>query len=353
MSRAPNASARLRIALTADPELPVPPRLYGGIERVVDLLARGLAERGHSVTLFAHRESSAPVPRVDWPGRRSDAPLDTVRNAAVLARRCLRGDFDLVHSFSRIAYLLPVLPLSLPKLMTYQRQVSPRSVHLGTMLSRGTLWFSAISRHMVRDVDSLGTWRLVFNGVALETYPCVDDPGPDAPLVFLGRIESIKGPDLAIEVARRSGRRLVIAGNVPPDHRGWFEREVLPHVDGDRIRYIGPVDDRQKASLLGAACALLMPIRWDEPFGIVMAEAMACGTPVIGLARGSVGEVVDHGLTGFVELGVDGMVEAVAALPAVSRRECRRRVERLFSEASVVDGYLEVYREMLESRGRS
>ena len=140
----------MKIAITADPELPAPPRHYGGIERIVDMLARGLVARGHDVTLFAHPESQSAGRLVAWPGRSSRSVRDTIRNAALLTRAVASGRFDLVHSFSRVAYLAPILLLSLPKLMTYQRAVSPRSVRAGHRLSRGTLAFTAISEWMMR-----------------------------------------------------------------------------------------------------------------------------------------------------------------------------------------------------------
>jgi glycosyltransferase involved in cell wall biosynthesis len=343
-------SGRLRIALTADPELPVPPLHYGGIERIIDMLARGLVARGHELTVFAHPDSVTAGRLIPWPGSASRSTLDSSRNAATLARHVLAKRFDLVHSFSRVAYLSPILPLPIPKLMTYQRQVSPRSILLGHALSRGTLWFSAISRWMMCGVEALGTWRLVFNGVPLEVFEFRPDLGPDAPLVFLGRVEEIKGPHLAIETARRVKLPLVIAGNVPREHRAWFEANIAPHVDGQRVVFRGPVNDSQKNELLGSARALLMPILWDEPFGIVMAEAMACGTPVLGLSRGAVPEIVEHGVTGFVAEDVDGLVAAAGRLQEINRAACRVRVERLFSDASTVDAYLAVYSEMLSAR---
>jgi len=217
-------------------------------------------------------------------------------------------------------------------------------------LSRGTLWFSAISRWMMQDVEEIGTWRLVFNGVPLATYKYRPDPGPGAPLAFLGRVEEIKGAHLAIEIAKRAGLPLVIAGNVPLEHRGWFDRNIAPHLDGERVTYLGTVNDAQKNALLGRALALLMPIQWEEPFGIVMAEAMACGTPVLGLARGAVPEVVEHGVTGFVSNDLDGLVGAVGRLGEIDRAACRARVERLFSDAAVTEAYLAVYRDMLTAR---
>ena len=340
----------LRIVITADPELPVPPRHYGGIERVVDMLVRGLVARGHEVTLIAHAGSEPACELVPYPGRSSLSRADTIANMLSVSRTLSGGGFDLVHSFGRIAYLLPVLPLRLPKLMTYQREVTPSSVRMGHRLSRGTLHFSAISRHMMDGVQGLGNWHLVYNGVPMAVYDFVSQVDPDAPLVFLGRIEHIKGTHVAIDVAKRTGRRLIIAGNIPDGHADYFEREVKPHLDGERITYVGPVDDRQKNALLGSAAAFLMPILWEEPFGIVMAEALACGTPVVGLRRGSVPEVVEDGVTGFVRDDVDGLVEAVGRVPGLKREACRRRAERLFSDHAVVEGYLGVYRQLLAGR---
>jgi glycosyltransferase involved in cell wall biosynthesis len=337
----------LRIAITADPELPVPPVLYGGIERIVDMLARGLVERGHAVTLFAHRDSRSVGRLAAWPGRSSVSKADTVRNAALLARHVFGGQFDLVHSFSRVAYMLPILPLSIPKLMTYQRAITRNSVVFGHRLARGSLDFSAISRFMMREVQDVGSWHVVSNGVPLATYPFRSAVAEDAPLVFLGRVEEIKGPHIAIEVARRAGVPLVIAGNIPSEHHGWFDLHIAPHVDGDLVRYIGSVDDAQKGALLGSAQAFLMPILWEEPFGIVMAEAMACGTPVIGMGRGAVPEVIEDGVTGFVVDTVDQMVAAVARASAIDRRAVRDRAERLYSDRAVVEGYIEIYDAMI------
>jgi glycosyltransferase involved in cell wall biosynthesis len=191
------------------------------------------------------------------------------------------------------------------------------------------------------------------NGVPLATYAFAERILPDAPLTFLGRIEEIKGPHCAIEVACRAGRKLILAGNVPLEHRPWFEARIAPHVDGDRIRYIGPVDDAQKSALLGASCALLMPILWEEPFGIVMAEAMACGTPVIGFRRGSVPEVVADGQTGFVVDTIEEMVVAIERISCISRAVCRARTESLYSDEVVTDGYLRIYEQLIARMRRN
>lgn len=339
----------MKIAITADPELPVPPRLYGGIERIVDLLVRGLVSRGHDVTLFAHPESSSAGRLVPWLGRISGSVADAAKNTLLLTRHIVGGRYDIVHSFSRVAYLMPILPLSVPKLMTYQRPISSRSVRLGHALSRGSMDFCAISHRMIEgDAGRIGRWHVVYNGVDMDTYKFVSAVPPDAPLVFLGRIEPIKGPHLAIELAKRAGASLVIAGNIPDEHSAFFDREIAPNIDAERVRYIGPVDDLQKNALLGSARALLMPILWEEPFGIVMAEALACGTPVLGFDRGAVPEVVDDGVAGFVRGELAGLVAAVGRLTEIDRRACRARAERLFSGDALVGGYTALYQQMRE-----
>ena len=175
---------RLSIALTADPELPVPPRLYGGIERIVDLLARGLAARGHKVTLFAHRDSASPGRLVPWPGGASRARIDTLRNAATLAAHVWRERFDVVHSFSRLAYLAPILPVGIPKIMSYQREISPRTTRLAYAASRGSLQFTAISRWMAESVKHIGQWRIIPNGIELGTYTFQPKVAANAPWRF-------------------------------------------------------------------------------------------------------------------------------------------------------------------------
>lgn len=335
----------MRIAITADPMLPVPPRLYGGIERIIDLLVRGLVDRGHDVTLFAHPDSDVPCRVVPYGGDDPRALVDVLRNTMSVSRLGIRQP-DVVHSFGRLAYLTALLPLSIPKIMTYQRDPSLPQIRRAVKLSKAqTLAFTGCSEHIAAKTRPLAPSYAVYNGVPLDVYDFEADVGDDAPLVFLGRIERIKGTHTAVEVACRTGRRLVIAGNVPddPEHRRFFEKQVEPHVDGDRIRYVGPVDDAEKNELLGRAAAFLMPIEWEEPFGIVMAEAMACGTPVIGTRRGSVPEVVDDGVTGFVGDTVDDLVGAVERIDELDRHATRARCEGTFSDRAVVESYLQVY----------
>ena len=334
----------LRIAITADPEIPVPPQQYGGIERIVDLLARGLSNRGHEVTLFAHADSTTPVQRVSWTGKTSGSVLSTVRNARTLAAAYAAGGFDVIHSFSRLAYLTPILPLRIAKVMSYQRKISPHTVRLAMGLAaRGTLRLVACSQQMIPRDLPCNAWSVVYNAVSLDAYRFRSTVPPDAPLVFLGRLEEIKGPHLAIQIARQSGRSLVLAGNIPSGHQSFFEKEIRPHLDDKFVRYIGPVNDAQKNELLGCAAALLMPILWDEPFGIVMAEAFACGTPVVAFLRGAAPEVVDHGVTGFLGRNLPELIDGVDRIGIIDRRSCRAVAEARFGAETMISNYLECY----------
>jgi glycosyltransferase involved in cell wall biosynthesis len=339
----------LRIAITVDPEIPVPPRLYGGIERIVDMLVRGLMDRGHDVTLFAHPESTMPCQLLPYPGSRSQNRIDTLANMWHVSKAVQRGHFDVLHSFARMAYLTPLLPLRIPKIMSYQRGVSPRSVRLGNLLAHGTLSFTGCAAHLIRRWESTDNFHVIYNGVPLQKYQCTTWVEPDAPLIYLGRVEEIKGVHLAVEVARKTGRRLIIAGNVPQaeHHERYFKERIHPYVDGKGIEYVGAVDDAAKNRLLGASSAMLMPLLWEEPFGIVMAEALACGTPVIGLRRGSLPEIVEHGVNGFVCESVDEMVSGMGRIAEIDRRACRRIAEEKFSDHVIVDCYERLYRQLV------
>jgi glycosyltransferase involved in cell wall biosynthesis len=342
----------MRIALTADPEIPVPPILYGGIERMIHGIAAGLVERGHDVTLFAHRASRAPCEIKPYPAENSRGMSDVLRNAWHVSTNVLGKGFDIVHSFGRLAYLAPILAARVPVLMSYQRPVTESRVRWATRLSGGRIGFAAVSRyHLAGAPVAFGRWFVVYNGVSENAYQFRQDIRDEAPLVFLGRMESIKGPHLAIEVAKKSGRHLVLAGNLSPgtQHEHYFATQVRPFVDGDQIQYVGPLDDAGKNELLGAGYAFLMPILWDELFGIVMAEALACGLPIIGMRRGAVPEIVEEGVNGFVCDSVDEMIAAVARIPSIDRRDCRRILEERFSERAMIEGYVTAYRELVDA----
>lgn len=343
----------MRILLVADPMLPVPPRLYGGIERIIARLAAELRARGHVVALAALGESIAPVDRLfPWPAVRVGHRLDTVRNALALRRAVSAFRPDVVHSFARLAYLLPLLPSRLPKIMSYQRDPGTRQTGPAARWARrGSLAFTGCSEHIAaRGRPGGGEWRAIPNFADLDVlYPDARPPAPDAPLVFLSRLDRIKGARLAIAIARRAGRRLILAGNradsgPDSDH---FEQELAPLIDGGDVSWVGPVDDVAKRELLASASAMLVPIQWDEPFGIVFAEALACGCPVISCPRGALPEIVEPGVTGFLIQNEDEGVAAVSRLGELNRVACRRAAEERFSPFAVTNRYESLYRELL------
>ena len=341
----------MKIAVTVDPYIPIPPEYYGGIERVVDFLVRGLLSRGHEVTLFAHPESRIESALVPYGVPPHVGRLARARELWQVGSRLYRSrdKIDLVHSFGRLAALLPVLPKrSLPKVQTYQRGALPRQgIRRAVALAGPSLGLTACATHMYSNQSFAGDWTTVFNGVDLDKFSFAPTVAPDAPLVFLGRIERIKGTHNAIAIAKAAGRRLLIAGNITD--RSYFDTVVAPEIDDETILYVGSVDDAQKNDLLGRAAALLMTIEWEEPFGIVMVEAMACGTPVIGFARGSVSEVVCDGVNGFIVRDVGEATAAVQKLPTLQRARVRRDAEQRFSADVIVSDYERLYQRMVAS----
>ncbi len=340
----------LRVLLTADPMLPVPPSHYGGIERIVDGLARELRMRGHSVGLVAHPESACAVDFFrPWTGTNPDGRSHTLANMRVLALAVEAFRPDVVHSFSRLMFLLPLMRQKRAMLMSYQRQTGGWRNRAAALLGGKSFAFSACSEFIAAQGRRQGgRWTAIHNFVDVDYFrfsPAVD---PDAPLVFLSRLEAIKGAHTAIRIALAAGRRLVIAGNRvdSPDGRAYWSNEIEPHLRSGQISYVGEVDEAQKNDLLGRAAALLVPIEWEEPFGIVFAEALACGTPVISCPRGALPEIVRHGEHGFLVSSIAEGVAAVGRLTGIDRFACRRLAEQRFSRRVACDGYLAVYREL-------
>lgn len=344
----------MNILLAADPILPVPPTGYGGIERIVDGLVRAYQKRGHQVGLIAKRGSTCTADHVfHWPGERVSSLPDTVRNAFALRGAAHVFAADVIHSFARLAYLTAVMPRRVRKIMSYQRHVGARQIRIAGRLSGRSLRFTGCSDFICRQGRTGGgAWRAIPNFVDLDRYTFVPKVATDAPLVFLSRLESIKGPDLAISIAKRAGRRLILAGNRPSSGAEvkYFEAQIAPSLGRDGIEWIGEVNDTQKNELLGKAAALLVPIQWDEPFGIVFVEAMATGTPVITCARGATPEIIEPNRTGyFIDGAADGAM-AVQRLDLLDRAACRNVVETQFSADVCADQYLALYAEMTAPR---
>jgi len=347
----------LKILLTADPEITVPPVGYGGIERIVDALVREYSRLGHEVGLVSRDGSSSPAARLyPWPVGSSRGMGNLLRNVNGLRSAVCEFRPDLLHSFSRLAYMLPLLPCKLPKLMSYQRHTGGKQVKLGAKLAGDSLLFTGCSDFICRQGRlSGGHWKTIHNFVEPGKFAFVPEVPDDAPLVFLSRLDRIKGADTAISIARRCGRSLILAGNrAESGHELQFWRnEIQPHLGRNGIEWVGEVGDRAKNELLGKAAALLVPIRWDEPFGIVFAEALACGTPVISCPRGALPEIVNQGKTGFLISNEDEGAEAVRCIGRLPRTACRQAAEEHFSVGVCAQKYLDAYSALIAACRRT
>jgi glycosyltransferase involved in cell wall biosynthesis len=328
----------LRITVIADPIVPVPPVGYGGTERVVHSLCEGLHQRGHEVTLLAAPGSHGPWKIV------AHRPPDNSRYLSRAYRKILfqllslrhTAGRDLVISFGRLDYLWALLRSGRNVMQSFQNPISQSDAESIPLTAKAVL--VSVSDAQRAHIKS-GSWSTIYNAVPVAKMKFSIAPGNH--LAFLGRLHPNKGAHIAIRIAQAANRPLVIAGNLPDDDAGraYFEGEIKPHL-GSAIRWIGEVGDEEKNEFLRRASALLFPIQWDEPFGLVMIEALACGTPVIAMRRGAVPEIVEHGVTGFISDDAEDMVRAVTRIPEIDRAKCRRAAEARFSEKTMIDAYL-------------
>ncbi|HEY4196020.1 MAG TPA: glycosyltransferase family 4 protein [Mucilaginibacter sp.] len=333
----------MRILLIMNPGIPVPPVLYGGIERVVYLLAQEYHKMGHEVTLLAGHGSHCSGTVITIGAGDSEARWPGYREIGFAWKFLMQNhkNFDLIHNFGRLIYLLPIVKSPTIKVMSYQRAVSAKGIKLISSLPARSLLFTGCSNYCVSTGNVAGTWKTVYNTINFDDYQLTEQVADDAPLMFLGRLDQIKGAHTAIRVARETSNKLIIAGNIPDteDNYSYYKSELEPQFDGEQIIYIGAVDDRKKNEYLGKCKALLFPIEWDEPFGIVMIEAMACGTPVIAFKRGAVPEVINE-QTGVIVNSAEEMTAAVRSIDRLDRAACRRVAVERFDISIIANEYL-------------
>lgn len=348
----------MRIAQLAPPFESVPPATYGGTERVVSTLTEELVRRGHDVTLFASgdsRTSARLVPIVPEPLWHIDPPSnDFAPHKAAIYRTILEEieDFDIVHShLDYHGFPLAEAP-SRPVITTLHGRLDLPSLHpiYRAFEQLPLVSISEAQRRPLARANWIGT---VHHGIDLDSFTF--EPRPGRYLAFLGRISPEKGLDVAIRVARRTGMPLVIAARPPlpfahdPEvrrDRDYYENVIRPMLRDSGAELIGEVGGADKARFLRNAAALLFPIRWPEPFGLVMPEAFACGTPVLALRDGSVPEIVRHGVTGFIGSTEDDLVRAVSALGDINRADCRQEAQTRFSPSAMAQRYEAVYEQL-------
>ncbi|CAN5134412.1 glycosyltransferase family 4 protein [soil metagenome] len=334
----------LRVGMLAPISWRVPPRHYGPWELVVSLLTEGLVARGVDVTLFATADSLTAA-RLDAVCPRplsEDAALDPkVWESLHIAHAFERAaDFDLIHNHFDFLPLSYSRLVDTPLVTTIHGFSSPRILPAYRAYAHRVHYVAISEADRSPDLPYLAT---IHHGIALEQFTPRVEPG--AYLLFFGRIHPDKGAAEAVAVARESGLPLVLAGIVHDE--AYFAREIAPHLDGARIRYVGSVGPADRDALLGGAYALLHLISFAEPFGLSMVEAMACGTPVIATARGSVPEIVEEGVTGFIVADSDAAVRALPLVRGLDRRHIRERAAARFGHDRMVEDYLRAYERML------
>lgn len=334
----------MRIGMIAPIWETTPPTGYGGIERVVDLLVRGMRARGHEVALFATGDSPAAQEGC-WtePIALRKLGYDTwscqMAEALHLSNAMGRHrEFDVMHNHVGPLGNAFAEACGARMLTTLHGPFIPHNLRyfLG-FAHHAYVSISDSQREGCRDLNYLGT---IYNGIETASYRLGAKQGY---LLFLGRISPEKGTHLAIAAAREVGLPLILAGKVDPFDAEYYAQEVEPHIDGERVRFIGEVAGLAKREVLEGAIALLHLVQWSEPFGLTMVEALASGTPVIAMRYGSIPEIVRHGRTGFIVDSVAGTVEAIARLESIDPRACRQDAVARFDAAGMVEAYLEAY----------
>lgn len=334
----------MKIAMLSPIAWRTPPLGYGPWERVVSLLTEGLVARGIDVTLFATANSvtraklHAVVP----------APYEEDRDLDPKVWECLHisevferaGDFDLIHNNFDFLSLTYSGLTDTPVLTTIHGFSSPKILPVYRKYNKKTHYVSISDADRSPELDYIAT---VYHGIDLENFTFQETAGDY--LLFFGRIHHDKGAAEAIQIAAETGMKLIMAG-VIQDH-DYYRTEVEPHLDGDRIRYVGIAGPELRDRLLGGARALLHPINFNEPFGLSVVEAGACGTPVVAYSKGSMPELIENGSNGFLVSDVNTAAEAVGRLPAISRRKCRQLVEQRFSRERMVEDYISVYHKII------
>jgi len=336
----------MRIAQVAPLFERVPPHQYGGTERVVSYLTEELVRRGHNVTLFASGDSITRARLVaGWErSLRLHAPtVDPVAiHLAMLARVYERAkDFDVIHCHTDYLTLPFTRGVGVPTVLTLHGRLDLPEVH-SLYRSFPSVAYVSISTAQREPLEGIRWAATVHHGMPRDLYPLAERRERTY-LLFLGRISTEKAPDAAIRVAIRAGVPIKIAAKVDRPDRRYFEEVVRPLLDHPLVEFLGEVDDQRKSVLLGDALALVFPVDWPEPFGMVVIEALACGTPVIARRRGSVPELLADGTTGFVCETEDEMVAAVGRVGGLDRAACRAEFERRFSVEVMADAYQRVY----------
>jgi glycosyltransferase involved in cell wall biosynthesis len=345
---------RMRIAQVSPLVESVPPKHYGGTERIISYLTEELVRFGHKVTLFASGDSVTSaklVPVCPQSFRRNKRATDYLSREVLLMDHVMEraGEFDLVHFHTGCLHYLVCRHLSVPHVTTLHGRLD--TLELGWLYERFREMPMISISNSQRTPWPCANWQAtIYHGLPHDLFQFHSEPGNY--LAFLGRASPEKRVDRAIEIAKRVGIPLKIAAKVDPADRRYFKREIEPLLDDPHIEWLGEINDKDKDAFLGRAYALLFPIDWPEPFGLVMIEAMACGTPVIAYEAGSVSEVMEDGVTGFIVKNVEQAVEVVGRVRDLSRAGCREVFEKRFTASRMARDYVNTYMRLADPRMR-
>ena len=343
----------MRVGIIAPPWIALPPESYGGTERVVDRLAHGLMLRGHHVDLFSVGTSRSPA-LTRWHFEEPAEPLGNVSHEAVHVLKAYQAlqDVDLIHDHTVVGPLLsPLLKCGgIPVVTTNHGPVTPDLTILLAEVTRHAA-LVAISKAQHAKVPEIPVAGVIHHGIDLRAY--APGPGGGGYVMFIGRMTAEKGPDRAITIARRMGRRIVLATKMwEPPEQHYFDQEVKPLL-GDDVELKPDTTMAERIELLQKAEALINPIRWNEPFGLVMAESLACGTPVLSFASGAAPEIIDHGVTGFLENTAEDLAADFARIDELDRAACRAAAEKRFSVERMVADHEDLYSRLLADQNRA
>lgn len=345
----------MKIAQVAPLWETVPPKTYGGIELVVHLLTEELVRRGHEVTLFASGDSltSAKLESVCPRALRQDSVASEYEYYEMLQLRRVyeqSKNLDIIHFHDKCASLPWVESISTPTLRTLHYPFTNGSSRLFDCYRHHR--YVSISEAQRQTLPQLNYFDTIYNAIDSSNYPFSRQPQNPPYLAFLSRMSPAKGPQYAIAIAKRIGWQLKMAGKIDGVDRKFFEKEIAPQIDGKQIQYLGEVNHAQKVELLSQAAVTVFPINWNEPFGLVMIESMAAGTPVVGTNYGSVSEVIAQGKTGFVCQSYEEMADMIPDALKLERSFCRDYVQSQFSVKQMVDAYEAAYRQIRQEIGR-